>query len=253
MENIFSIRKITSGIRMYATKDEKQRFYGKDKDYYISYNIYASKKKYVVSGIYSYAVLDMYGETLKAKYCSGVEEIDTSDKRAMYITISGRVDKLGNAMVLDAPISETGTNPSYIPHEDGSSGGGTPSTTTIITSFLAKNFNYDSAENTYKITSYSPNVLSYESLGNEFTAYVNEADHLKANSSIDLFGHKFSIQHINQEPLTTTIESVASVMPFLCSKDTMTARMLYSYVSTSQTGLGLEDLFLDVEDTPFEK
>lgn len=234
---------------MYATIDKQQRFYGKDKNYFISYAIDIKPKRYyTVTGTYSYAVLDMYGETLKSGYCDGTTEVYTNDKRSRYITISGFVSSLDTIMILDVPKSEAGDNPSYIPHD----GGNIPSGGYLITSFLANNFNYDSESNSYKITSYSPNVESFDKLGEEFTVYVHEADHINANSSIDLFGNRFEIYHITNQPLTTTMESVASVMPFLCSKSTMTARMLYSYISTSQTGLGLEDLFLDVENEPFK-
>ena len=251
MKNVFSTKKVSSNIRMYASKDERQRFYGKDKDYFISYNIRIQKDAYTIAKAYSYAVLDMYGETLHAGFCgSSVKEIDTSDIRARYITISGLVSSLGAIMVLDAPKSETGDNPSYIPCDEDEGGGG-GSSESKITSFLANDFNYDENSNSYVITNQSPKVSSYNRLGDEFTVYVNEADSIQANSSLNLFDNLFKIYHINGEPLDTTIESVASVMPFLCSKETKTARMLYSYVSTSQTGLGLEDLFLDVEDEPF--
>lgn len=250
MKNEFSMKKVSTGIRMYATRDKKQRFYGKDKDYFISYNILITKDVYTICKAYSYAVIDMYGETIHAGFCDGTTEIDTSNKRAMYITISGLNSNIDTLMVIDAPKSETGDNPEYIPHEDDEHGGGGDN---LITSFLANNFDYDEPSNSFKITQYSPNVSSWEKLNSEFTVYVHDIDTLFAGSSIDLFGNKFRIIHINSEPLDTTLESVASVMPFLCSKTSGTARMLYSYISTSQTGLGLEDLFLDVEDEPFKE
>lgn len=255
MKNVFSKRKVTHGIRMYATRDGKQRFYGKDKDYFVStYDIEVLKDEYVLAKMYSYAVLDMYGETLSSGFCNGTVEVDTSDKRARFITVSGLSSNIGFAMIIDAPISETGDNPEYIEPEDEKdtpSPGPSPSYGEI-SSFLANDFTYDSDSNSYIISSMSPEVKSYEILGKEFTAYVRDIDSLKPNSSVNLFGNKFRIHHINNEPLVTLLESVASVMPFLCSKETMTARMLYSYISTSQTGLGLEDLFLDVGDEPFK-
>lgn len=253
MKNVFSKRRVTKGIRMYSTDNGTQRLYAKDKNYFcVMYDIVTLKDAYVVSKVYSWAVLDMYRETLSSGICNGVTtEVDTSSKRARYITVSGLISDLDSAMVLDAPISETGDNPEYIPCDDDS-----PSPTPVynnITSLLAGNFVYDSESNAYKITQSSPAVEGYDDLGNEFTVYVRDIDSLQPNSSIDLFGNKFRIHHINDEPLDTLMESVASVMPFLCSKNTMTARMLYSYISTSQTGLGLEDLFLDVEDEPFKE
>ena len=239
---------------MYATKDKKQRFYGRDKDYFISYDILVTKNTYTIANAYSYAVLDMYGETLNSGFCNriGTEEVDTSDIRARYIVVSGLIGRLDEIMVLDVPKSAAGNNPSYIPYDGGSGGSsGGDTEESKITSFFAENFIYDENSNSYSITEFSPKVKSYDRLGPEFTVYVNDIDKIMANSSIDLFGNKFKIYHVNEEPLENTINSVASVMPFLCSKNSGKARMLYSYVSTSQTGLGLEDLFLDVEDEPF--
>lgn len=253
MKNVFSKRKVTPGIRMYSTKDGKQRFYGKDKDYFVStYDIEILKDEYVLAEMYSYAVLDMYGETLSSGFCDGVVEVDTSDSRARFITVSGLLSNLSSAMIIDAPISETGDNPAYIEPEDEKDTPSPAPSYSEISSFLANDFTYESESNSYIISTMSPEVKSYDTLGKEFTAYVKDIDSLKPNSSLNLFGNKFRIHHINNEPLVTLLESVASVMPFLCSKETMTARMLYSYISTSQTGLGLEDIFLDVGDEPFK-
>lgn len=244
MENVFSKSGITPRLRMYAAKDKEQRYYGKDPDYFVSNYIRIIKNtKYTTYKTYTYAVLDMYGETLLADYCNGKPtEINTKiSSKAFYIVISGKMSDLDNVKLVNAPIDESGDDP-VIP-VDGK----------IITSTLANNFDYNEEENAYVVTDMSPSVSSYENLNDEFTLYVADIDTLVANSSIDLFGIKFKIMHITNEPLTTTMEAVASVMPFLCSKTTKTARMLYSYISTSQTGLGLEDLFLDVGDEPFKK
>ena len=248
MKNVFSTKKVTPGIRMYANKPGNQRFYSKDDRYFTqTYDIRVEKEKYTLVGFYSYAILDMYRETLSSGFCNGTTEVDTSSERAMYITVSGLISNLGTSMILDAPKSETGENPEYIPFDDDP----LPPGSYEITSFLANNFVYDSGSNSYSITSFSPHIGDYNRLGEEFTVYVHNIDSLQPNSSIDLFGNKFRIYHINGEPLVTLMESVASVMPFLCNKNTGIARMIYSYISTSQTGLGLEDLFLDVDDEPF--
>jgi len=250
MNNVFSRRRLTRGTRMYASKDELQRFYGKDKDYYISYNVEVKKDVYTVVKAYSYAVLDMYGDTLHAEFCVGTTEIDTSDKRAMYITVSGLVENIDTTMILNAPKSETGENPPYIEPDDEQGGEGSGK----ISSAVALDFIYHEDENCYYIPEFKPSVSKYSKFNDEaFTIYLYEINHLKAYSHIDIFGNKFKIQHINYEDLVTDLNSVPSVMPMLFDKNAMTARMLYSYISTKQTGLGLEDLFLDVGDEPFHE
>ena len=253
MKNLFNPDATTQGIRMYSFKDGTQRFYARDLKYHTYCNeIRVLKTAYTITGLYSYAVLDMYRETIISGYCSGTTEIDTSSERARYITVCGLVSAIDAAMVLDAPISETGDNPEYVPYTSPSSDDSPTVILNGITTVFAEDFTYDSNTNSYSISSMSPEVTSYDDLGKEFTLYGYQIDNLYANSSISLFGHNFKIYHVNDLPLETDMRSVPSVMPFLCNKETGIAKMIYSYVTTSQTGFGIEDVFLDVEGEPFD-
>ena len=69
MDNVFSKLGVTRELRMYATKDGKQRYYGQDIDYFVSNNINLKDPKYTICGagssFYSYAVHKIADERKK--------------------------------------------------------------------------------------------------------------------------------------------------------------------------------------------
>lgn len=250
MKNIFSFNRVSQGTRMYATFNGKQRFYGKDDNYYLSYDMRIYTPSVTVVNAYSWAVIDMYGETLSSGYCSGTTEVDTSAPRARSIIISGLASQIATAMVLDAPKSETGDNPPYIPYDGGITP--TPVHTDEISQAVAVNFVYNDESNTYSVTQFQPSIDSYDKMAKSFVLYICNADHIQPHSHISIFGNEFLIRHSNGEEVEHLIEAVPDMLPVLLDKESLTAKMLYSFNATIQTGLGLEDIFLDLGDRPFD-
>lgn len=69
MQNLFSKYKITKGLRMYPTDDGNNKKYGKDPKFFVSSNTSISEGAYTLVGKwYSYALLNMYGETVKSVF-----------------------------------------------------------------------------------------------------------------------------------------------------------------------------------------
>lgn len=250
MKNVFSKLKVTKGIRMYATEDGKQRYFGEDTKYFISYNTWLNEDHYTICGasgseFYSYAVLDLYGATLQSGYCKGEHiQIDKTDVMK-YIVVSGFVSDLENLMILDAPDSEVGPNPKYIPCDDDHGGGGGGISSTLV----AKDFEWD-GDVTYTIHEFTdPFVDTWVELPDDFVVYIENAEHIVEHAQVSVFGHIFEIEHIDGNPIERKIENVPKVFPLLFSKSYMRAKTLYNFVATgTQTGIGLNDVFIDLDE-----
>lgn len=251
MNNIFPKSRVAKGVRMYSSIDGKHRYFGEDIDYFLSYNLWLTEEHYTICGagskFYSWATLDMYGATVNSGYCNGefVQIDKTNDIK--YLVVCGLESDLSTLMVLDAPMSEVGTNPTYKPCSEDEGGGGGGSTNASA-SLLASDFVWDE-DITYTIHSFvDSNISSISDLPDEFMVYINSADHIVAGARINLFGSLFEVEHINGKPVTVTLRAVPRVLPLMFSKLSNKARMIYSYTATVQTGLGLEDIFIDIED-----
>ena len=250
MDNVFSKLGVTRELRMYATKDGKQRYYGQDIDYFVSNNINLKDPKYTICGagssFYSYAVLDMYGATLEAGYCKGEEIEIVNEGRVKYLVVCGTVADLETLMVLNASKEDVGPNPPYqpCPDDQGGGGGGTADSAVL----LAYDFVWD-GNRTYTIHSFVNSYIDeLKDLPNDFVVYIDDADQIVANAQVSLFGMTFDLYHINGNVIEKDINAVPNVLPILFSKSARKARMLYSYLATVQTGYGWEDVFLDFDE-----
>ena len=208
-----------------------------------SYTICGASSTY----FYSYAVLDLYGATIVSGCCNGeFIQIDKTDEMK-YIVVSGKVSDIETLMVLDAPKSEVGPNPEYIPCDDdhGGGSGDAPSYASLIT----RDISWD-GDKTYTIRSFTDRFVdTYSELPDDFVVYIEGLDSLVAGAKISLFNHIFEIEHINGRPIETTVNTVPKVFPLLFHKSSSRARTLYSFVGTNEsTGLHLEDIYLDLDE-----
>lgn len=258
MQNLFSKYKITKGLRMYPTDDGNNKKYGKDPKFFVSSNTSISEGAYTLVGKwYSYALLNMYGETVKSVFCEDSHKVGITidSPEIKYITVCGYLKDIDTMMCLDKGSDELPDNPGYIENTtdnsinmNGTTGVVTTIVNTVVSSYIANDFVYDEADNSYKVSSFTPPCDKYEDLFDTFLLYTNNIDHIKKDSKLNLFGKYFKIQHVNGQDMKNDLEAVPNVLNFFVNKDDMTARMMYSFNMTTQTGLGLEDIWMDVEE-----